>query len=73
MKSCFHQCFIYIHKFNKTMAYKENCMVDRCMRMDSSYCDPSCIAFNILFFNTYPAELKWGFCRLISNSVSNTI
>ncbi len=41
LKSCFHQYFIYIHKFNKTMTWKENHMVDRCMRTDYSRCDPS--------------------------------
>ncbi len=47
LKSCFHQYFIYIHKFNKTMAYKENCMVDRCMRRDFCRCDPSRITLDL--------------------------
>ncbi len=41
LKSCFHQYFIYIHKFNKRMAYNENHMVDRSMRIDSSHCEES--------------------------------
>ncbi len=47
LKSCFHQYSIYLHKFNKTMAYKENRMVDRCMRIDSSHCDASRITLNL--------------------------
>ncbi len=46
-KSCLHQYFIYIHKFNKTMAWKENHMVDKCMRTDSSCCDPSHITLDL--------------------------
>ncbi len=47
LKSCFHQYSIYLHKFNKTMAYKENRMVDRCMRIDSSHCDASRITLDV--------------------------
>ncbi len=46
LTSCFHQYFIYIHKFNKTMASKENRIVDMCMRKDSS-CDPSRITLGL--------------------------
>ncbi len=46
-KSCFHQYFIYIQKFNKTMASKENRIVDRCMRTDGSRCDPSRITLDL--------------------------
>ncbi len=47
LKSCFHQYFIYIHKFNKTIASKENCMVDKYMRIDGSRCDPSRITLHL--------------------------